>query len=151
MAARKDDARNKIALGGLLKLSALWDESDHVVLGAMRRVRQLLDGPDGSKIAASFRTLGRAKFNQVEEEKQARQAQGATPEDVRRERNHILIRRGALVIKAGLDREEERVILGAMISAGTILSRDDGAGKRVEWQAVGEAEMPSRNTGEKAA
>jgi hypothetical protein len=151
LAARKDEARTKIAFGGLLKLSALWGETDSVVLGALRRVRQLLDGPDGSEMAARFRTLGRAKFSQIEEEKLACQTQGSAPEEVRRERNHILIRRGALVIKAGLDREEERVILGVMISAGIVLSRDDGAARRAEWQAAGEAEMPIRDAGEKAA
>lgn len=151
MAERKADARNKIALGGLLKLSDLWDETDQVVLSAMRAVRQLLDGPDGKDIRTRFLAKGRAEFNRIEEEKKARETQQAAPEEVRRERNHVLISRGALVIKAGLNDEEERVILGGMLSAATRLKKEDGESKRAEWQAAGDAEMPSRREKGRAA
>lgn len=60
---RKDDARRKIALGGLVIKSGLDAESEAVILGAMIEAVAALSGPTGDNIRARLAAAGKGAFD----------------------------------------------------------------------------------------
>lgn len=62
--ARRDDARRKIALGGLVIKAGLGDESAEVLLGALLAVARVLQGEQASDYRARYERDGRKAFGQ---------------------------------------------------------------------------------------
>lgn len=67
MNARKQDTRNKIALGGLVVKSGLSEEETAVVLGALVLASNALKGPKSEATRARFKAAGDAAFSVKEE------------------------------------------------------------------------------------
>jgi len=62
MQARRDDARRKISLGGLVIKAGLGDESAEVLLGALLAVARALKGDQATSYRARYERDGRKAF-----------------------------------------------------------------------------------------
>lgn len=63
---RKDDARRKIRLGGLVIKAGLDAESEAVILGVLLDAVANLQGPNGSEARKQFQEVGSRAFTQRE-------------------------------------------------------------------------------------
>lgn len=62
MLARREDARRKIILGGLVIKAKLEGEPPEVLLGALLAVARALQGDNGSEWRAKYARAGKAAF-----------------------------------------------------------------------------------------
>lgn len=138
--ARKDDRNTKIALGGLVRQSPLWSETNQVIFGALQEAKAMLDAPDGSDARHQFMMRGRLYYS--DREGIAKPLLGLSAEE-RTRMTHWLIRRGALVMKAGLDTNDNTtaILTGIMLIMGERLSGPLEGRCRSEWQRIGGAEI----------
>lgn len=67
MLERKQDVREKIQLGGLVKKAELGDEPKSVILGLLCEAKKQLLGEQGSELRERWRERGDKVFNQTKE------------------------------------------------------------------------------------
>lgn len=62
---RKQDTRNKIALGGLFIKAKIHDEDKAVLLGILTKAFEDLNGVDSQDYRKSFRAIGEEAFKKT--------------------------------------------------------------------------------------